>query len=115
MDIGGGVVAPLKLLVFLCMCSLMQITLGIVTLRPKNERVAWDSGVECLESVQRMFHNLTNALEDTEEGENLPAVAPATRNIIALHMQNLTSPAAEIERQYLMRINRLISSGDFHR
>lgn len=34
-----------------------------------------------------------------------------TRNVIMLHLHNLTSPAAEIESNYLALMHTLISSG----
>lgn len=106
---------PVQLFIFLCVCSLSQHqALGIVTLRPKNERVAWESGVECLHQVQKLFHDLRAVLEDTEEGFIYPS-SISTKNIILMHLYNLSSPAAEIERHYRKRIHDLISSGEMRR
>lgn len=104
----------MRLFVILCVFSWWPITHGIVTLRPRNERVAFSSGVECLHRVQQVFHDLKAVLEDTEEGSNYTS-GPYTKNVIMLHVHNLSSPAAEIERNYLKLLNQLISSGEMHR
>lgn len=102
-------------LILLVVTLYLAPSLAIVTLRPKNERVAWDSGVECLQRVQKLFQELKAVLEDTEEEWSNFTTGPITKNIIILHLHNLTSPAAEIERNYLKLINQLISSGEMHR
>lgn len=84
-------------------------TISIVTLRPRNERVAWDSGVACLQSVQALFQRLRVVLEDSEVDNR--TMVPNTKNVIMLHLHNLTSPAAEIESNYLALMHSLISSG----
>lgn len=101
---------------FLCpviffVCALFPLSSAIVTLRPKNERVAWDSGVECLERIQLIFHSLRIVLEDTEEPDNVP-LGNRTKNVIMFHVHNLSSPAAEIEWKYRIRLNQLISEGE---
>lgn len=99
----------------LCLIYLfLPLSQSIVTLRPRNERVAWNSGVDCLRSVQTLFHSIKNVLEDTEEGI-LQSIVQPTKKVIVLHLHNLTSPAAEIEGNYLLLLHSLISSGQLQR
>lgn len=104
------------ILLLLLFCSNYPATHSIVTLRPKNERgpSAWNSGVECLQRVHTIFQSLTIVLEDSEEEGNA-TVVPRLKNVLMLHLHNLTTPSAEIESNYLKLLNQLISSGQMQR
>lgn len=100
---------------FLVVLSLTP-SLQILTLRARNERgpSAWKAGIKCLETVERSFDGLTVALQEGDFYYHSKSFNRTT-NVIVVQLYNLTSPAAEIEMNYLKLLNHLFSTGDIHR
>lgn len=95
---------------------LSEPTYQIVTLRTRNERgpSAWTAGIKCLEALEKSFDGLTVALQEGDYYRGSRAVNRTT-NVIMVHLHNLSSPAAEIETNYLKQLNLLIANGDIQR
>lgn len=72
---------------------------GVVWLRPKNERgpAAIMAGIKCLEQMIHIYF--------------YDPLITRTKNMLILHTNNMTSPAAEIEIKILELMNTNIANG----